>query len=269
VTGGRQAWIGAILLASLGAAGFADTAREEGKRAPFRALVLAERVPPHLAFVEAASRWLDHLAEREGFKVDYIENTDTLDDALLAGHALFVQLNYPPYAWRPEAMEAFRSYVENGRGGWVGFHHATLLGEFDGYPMWPWFWEFMGKIRWKAYIPTFVAATVHVEDPDHPSMAGVPLTFRIDKEEWYTYDQSPRPNVHVLASVDEASYRPASGVRMGDHPVMWTNDRVAARNIYIFMGHGPELLENVAFTKIARNAILWAASRPGSKKGRP
>jgi hypothetical protein len=36
---------------------------------------------------------------------------------------------------------------------------------------------------------------------------------------------------------------------------------VAARNVYIFMGHGPDLLENKAFTTILRNAILWAADK--------
>jgi hypothetical protein len=34
---------------------------------------------------------------------------------------------------------------------------------------------------------------------------------------------------------------------------------MAARNVYIFMGHGPWLLENKAFTGILRNSILWAA----------
>jgi len=29
---------------------------------------------------------------------------------------------------------------------------------------------------------------------------------------------------------------------MGDHPVIWTNDRMAAHNGYIFMGHGPDLI---------------------------
>ena len=40
----------------------------------------------------------------------------------------------PPYTWPKEAEDAFVKYIEEGRGGWIGFHHATLLGEFDGYP---------------------------------------------------------------------------------------------------------------------------------------
>jgi uncharacterized protein len=225
----------------------------------FRALVLAEKASPHRAFVEAARPWLDDLARGEGFSLDYVSNTDSIDETSLARYRLFIQLDYPPYGWTPAAAAAFKTYVEKGRGGWVGFHHATLLGEFDHFPMWPWFSDFMGTIRWKAYIPTFAAGTVHVEDGAHPVMAGVPPTFVIDKEEWYTFDRSPRPNVHVLARVDESSYRPDSLIKMGDHPVLWTNEHVAARNVYIFMGHGPDLFENRTFITIFRNAVLWAA----------
>jgi hypothetical protein len=109
------------------------------------------------------------------------------------------------------------------------------------------------------YIPNFSAGTVRVEDKAHPCMKGVPSSLVIGKEEWHTYDRSPRPNVHVLASVDESTCSDAGAVRMGDHPVIWTNERMAARNVYVFMGHGPWLLESEAFTPILRNAILWAA----------
>jgi hypothetical protein len=46
---------------------------------------------------------------------------------------------------------------------------------------------------------------------------------------------------------------------MGDHPVVWTNTKMKARNIYIFMGHSPELLNNASYTTLLRNAIFWAA----------
>jgi type 1 glutamine amidotransferase len=145
----------------------------------------------------------------------------------------------------------------------MGFHHATLLGEFDGFPMWQWFSRFMGDIRYLNYIPTFVQGTVNVEDTRHPIMKGVPASFVIEKEEWYIYNKSPRPNVKVLASVDEATYKPDTKIRMGDHPVIWTNRKVPARNVYIFMGHSPNLFDNAPYTTLVRNAIFWAAGRTG------
>lgn len=228
----------------------------------FRVIALAEANSIHRPFVDAAKLWLQKQADENNFSIDYIENTEKIDDAFLSRYQLFLQLDYPPYRWTPKAAAAFTKYVEEGRGGWIGFHHATLLGEFDGYPMWPWFSQFMGGIRFKDYIPKFATATVVVEDHSHPVLTNLPSSFVVEREEWYTYDKSPRPNVHVLAHVDESTYSPDTATKMGgDHPVIWTNEHMRARNVYIFMGHHPELFQNLAFITIFHNAILWAAHR--------
>lgn len=227
----------------------------------FHALVLLENGGNHLAFTNAAQPWLNQLAADSNFSVDYIQKPDSINEAFLAKYQLFIQLDYPPYGWPAAATAAFKDYIEKGKGGWIGLHHATLLGEFDGYPMWPWFSDFMGGIKFSNYIATFAAGTVSVEDKEHPCMKNLPPQFTISKEEWYTWDKSPRSNVHVLASVNESSYIPGSSVKMGDHPVVWTNPHVAARNIYIFMGHGPDLLENKFYTTLLTNAIFWAAAK--------
>jgi uncharacterized protein len=225
----------------------------------FRVIALAEAGGIHRPFVDAAKVWLGKLATEKQFSIDYIENTDKVDDTFLSRYQLFIQLNYPPYGWTPTAMAAFIKYIEEGRGGWIGFHHATLLGEFDGTQMWPWFSQFMGGIRFTDYIAKFATATVIVEDPTHPVMKDVSPTFTVDQEEWYTYDKSPRPNVHVLARVNEDTYSPDTPLKMGNHPVIWSNEHFKARNVYIFMGHHPELFQNSAFTTIVSNSIFWAA----------
>jgi hypothetical protein len=246
----------AFLLAWAGTAGPMSAVETAPK---FRVVAIAEKGGIHLPFVEAAKVWLNDLAAKDGFVVDYIQDATPIDDAYLAKYQLIIQLNYPPYGWTPTAQAAFIKYIEQGKGGWIGFHHATLLGEFDGFQIWPWFSQFMGGIRFTAYIPTFADGAVTVEDASHPSMKGVANPFVIKEEEWYTWDKSPRPNVHVLASVNENSYTPDSKTRMGDHPVIWTNEHYKARNIYIFMGHHPDLFQNPAFTTIFTNAIFWAA----------
>jgi uncharacterized protein len=50
---------------------------------------------------------------------------------------------------------------------------------------------------------------------------------------------------------------------MGDHPVIWTNERLKGRNLYIFMGHGPELMAHPAYTTLVHDAVLWAAGVEG------
>lgn len=228
----------------------------------FHVIALAEHGGIHKPYVDAAKVWLAKEAAQDNFTIDYIENTDKINDKFLSQYQLFIQLNYTPYMWTPAAKKAFKKYIEKGEGGWIGFHHATLLGEFDGYPMWKWFSKFMGGIRFKSYIATFATAKVVVEDPSHPVMKGLGSSFWIKNEEWYTYDKSPRPHVHVLATVDENTYTPDSPIKMhGDHPVIWTNPHVKARNVYIFMGHHPELFQNPAYAKLVHNAILWAAGQ--------
>ncbi|SEP01881.1 hypothetical protein SAMN05192574_11920 [Mucilaginibacter gossypiicola] len=232
------------------------------QKAPrFKVIALYENGGHHIEYSKAAKAWLDKLAADSNFSIDYIQSTDSIDSSFLSNYQLFIQLDYPPYAWKEKAVKAFEKYIDEGKGGWIGFHHATLLGEFDGYPMWNWFWNFMGGIRFKNYIATFAKGTVNIEDKNHPVMKGVSPSFLVQKEEWYTYDKDPRPNVHVLASVDESTYEPKDGITMGDHPVAWTNLAKKARNVYIFMGHSPVLFESKDYTTLFSNAIFWAAKK--------
>src|SRR5258708_4577951 len=88
----------------------------------FQVIAIAEAGGIHKLFVDAAKVWLAKEAVADGFSIDYIENTDKIDDAFLSHYQLFIQLNCPPYAWKPAAVAAFQKYIEEGRGGWIGFH---------------------------------------------------------------------------------------------------------------------------------------------------
>lgn len=229
------------------------------KKPNFKALVLTERGGAHEDFVAAALTWLNAFATIKNFEITVINSTREIDSAYLSGYRVFIQLNFPPYTWGDQSKAAFEKYIEKGLGGWVGFHHATLLGEFDGYPMWNWFSGFMGGIRFKNYISLRASARVYIEDKKHPVMRGLPGSFVIPDDEWYTFDKSPRANVKVLANVDETSYSPPSDIKMGDHPVIWSNEKMKARNVYFLMGHHPNLLKSIEFKTMFQNAILWAA----------
>jgi len=238
---------------------FTVTAESRTSDPAFRVLVLTERGGIHEGFVVAALDWLKDFSRDQHFEYTVINNTDSISDGYLMKYQVFLQLNYPPYMWSNQAKAAFIKYMEEGRGGWVGLHHASLLGEFDGYPMWDWFSQFMGGIRFKDYIAAKATGTVRVEDSVHPVMKGLPASFSIPDDEWYTYDKDPRPNVHVIANVDESSYQPPSYIKMGDHPVIWSNEKLKARNVYFQMGHHANLFHSAEFKEMFGNAILWAA----------
>ena len=80
----------------------------------FRVLALAEPGGHHIAFTEAAKPWLKKCGEDNGFEVDYIQNTAPITETFLAKYQVFLQLDFPPYGWKPEAMAAFKSYIEQG-----------------------------------------------------------------------------------------------------------------------------------------------------------
>lgn len=224
---------------------------------PRRVLVLAERGGLHEGFTATGLQWLDEQKERLNLELTVLETAEEIPQGEIGKYRLVLQLNHPPYAWSEAAQRDMEEYIDSGRGGFIGFHHATLLGEFDGYPMWEWFSDFMGKIRYKNYIADKTDGTVQVEDREHPVMKDVPGTFVIPDDEWYTYETNPRPNVHVLAHVDECSYSLQTDVKMGDHPVVWTNPAKKARNVYFQFGHSRLLFENAAFVTLFENAIRW------------
>lgn len=219
-------------------------------------IVLAECAGQHKAFVDAAMKWLFDESAVQNLRLQLFNNADCLADRDLMNRTdLIIQLDFPPYTWPEQAQQNFIEYIEQGRGGWIGFHHATLLGDFDGWPMWKWFSNFMGDIEFKNYIAPLADGTVHVEAGEHPLFDNVPSEFVLQDDEWYTYHSSPRPNVTVLANVDEASYTPASDVTMGDHPVIWTNPAMQAPNVYFQFGHSPKLLSSPEFCRLFHNAI--------------
>lgn len=232
-----------------------------GKPHKAKVLVLTERGGQHGGFTDAGLKWLAAEGAKGNFSITEINNARNITEAYLSQFSLVIQLDFPPYTWPKEAEDAFVKYIEEGRGGWIGFHHATLLGEFDGYPMWQWFSDFMGGVRFKNYIAPLADGTLIVEDKQHPVMKDVPASFVVPDDEWYTYDKSPRSNVHVLANVDESSYTPASDIKMGDHPVVWVNESKKARNVYFQIGHSSKLYETEGFTTMFRNAINWTLER--------
>ena len=232
---------------------------KRGTEAPRRILAIAEKGNAHEAFSQAALDWLNARKDSLNIQVDRLTSLRDVQTGMLEQYHLILQLDYPPYAWSDAAKADFIRYIENATGSYIGFHHATLLGDiFGAGPMWEWFSRFMGGIRWKGYIETPSDGTICLEDRVHPITAGLPDTIRIPRDEWYTYHSSPRPNVHVLAHVDEHSYSPASPVRMGDHPVIWTNPAVPARNVYFQFGHDAALFQEPHFVKMFANAIRWA-----------
>jgi type 1 glutamine amidotransferase len=224
----------------------------------FKVLIVASRANDHLKMIAAAKSFFEELGRKNGFDVDFTDDTSKINDANLKNYQVFVMLQLTPFDMAYSQQAALQKFAEQGKG-WVGIHAAGLTGkEFlaKNTTYWQWFEGFMGGILYSPH-PAFQKATVIVEDHKHPATMHLPATFEIS-DEWYEWDKSPRANVRVLASVDESTYK--QNKPMGDHPVIWTNESFR-RMIYISIGHSPDDFTNQNYVTLLRDAIMWAASK--------
>jgi hypothetical protein len=84
-----------------GAGPQAASSSQAPRPATRRVIALAEPGQTiHQPFADAAMKWLQETAVKEGFAVDYIRTTDPIDEAYLAAHDGFIQVNYPPYTFQ-------------------------------------------------------------------------------------------------------------------------------------------------------------------------
>jgi uncharacterized protein len=224
---------------------------------PARVLVVGATDPYHSPMVDKAGRLFEAVARQSGLVVELTRDPATLTDDNLSHYAVVVQLHMAPFDLSSEEQQALQRFIARG-GGWVGVHAAGLTGtqfvhEGDGY--WSWFEEFFGGVVYSPH-PALQEGTVIVEDRSHPVMRNLPARFQV-KDEWYEFDKSPRPNVHVLACADESSYR--QNKPMGDHPLLWTNPKFR-RMVYVGIGHDVSMCADPNFTILIRDAMVWAAS---------
>lgn len=102
--------------------------------------------------------------------------------------------------------------------------------------------------------PAEQTATVTVEDRGHPATSHLPAAWRWH-DEWYDFRANPRPQVHVLLTVDEASY---DGGTMGaDHPVAWCHEHGGGRCFYTALGHGARTFSEPSFLRHLGGALRW------------
>ncbi len=157
----------------------------------------------------------------------------------------------------PAQETDFERYIQAG-GGYVGIHSAT-----DTEYGWTWYGGLAG-----AYFsnhPAQQTATLHVEDHDHPATKHLGDTWqRFD--EWYNF-KNMNPNVHVLLSLDESSYKggtppqpPLSG-REGRLPVSWCHEYDGGRAFYTALGHTNESYAEPDFLKHVLGGIRYAIGK--------
>ena len=217
--------------------------------AAFRVLVFSKTTGFRHDSIPAGIAAIQQLGQQNNFAVDATEDDTKFTDTNLAQYAavIFLSATGDPVSTQAE-KDAFQRYIQHG-GGFVGIHAAS-----DSGTTWPWYGQLVGAY-FKQH-PAQQNALVRVEDPNHPSTQGLPAQFtRFD--EWYDFQTNPRPNVHVLTTLDESTY---SGGTMGaDHPNTWCHNFDGGRAWYTGMGHTIQSFSEPNFLHLLLGGIQTAA----------
>lgn len=191
---------------------------------------------------------IEAIGASHDFTVTATEDASVFSDAGLAAFDVVIFLSTTGDVLDADQQAALERFVQGG-GGWVGIHAAA-----DTEYGWPWYGELVGA--WFASHPATQSATVRVLDQDHPSTSALQQVWS-RTDEWYDYQRNPRGQVHVLATLDDASYN--GGAMGSDHPIAWCRPYDGGRSWYTGMGHTPESFSEADFREHLLGGIEWAA----------
>lgn len=209
--------------------------------------------------VTAASAFLEQMARRRGWTLIATKNGAVFNKDQLRQFDAVIWNNVSGDALTVPQQRSLISYIESG-GGFAGFHGSGG----DPYYLWDWYADTLLGARFSGHpnSPQFQAAQVIVDDPKDGIVAGLPPEWTMT-EEWYSFQSSPRlRGAHILARLDEASYQPVNGkltLRMGDHPIAWTQCIKNGRSFYSAIGHRPDSYSEPNSARLLEQGIAWAA----------
>jgi type 1 glutamine amidotransferase len=195
--------------------------------------------------IAAAREVMLSLASSTGaFTVTQTEDLSTLSaSGLTSFDVVFFALTSGELALSDAQKAAILAFVNGGKG-FLGVHSAT-----DTLYSWPDYGRLVGAY-FKEH-PWTQPATVLVEDGSHPATEGLGGQFSLT-EEFYTFQENPRPRVQVLLRLD-----PVSVGATGDFPLAWSHTFGSGRVYYNALGHFPETWRDARFQQQLTGAIRW------------
>ena len=219
-----------------------------------RVLVLTRTEGFRHESIPAGVAMLRELGRGRGLRIEHTEDPRRLSADGLRGIRVVVFLQTTGDVLDPPQERALARWVRRG-GGWVGIHAAA-----DSERSWPFYGaSLLGGRAWQREHPAIQRATVVVEDRAHPATRHLPVRWTRE-DEWYSFQRNPRPDVRVLARLDERTYDPGA-VRMGDHPIAWSRRPGRGRSFYTALGHTTASYREARFRRHVLGGVAWAARR--------
>ncbi len=223
---------------------------------PLNILVFSKTMGFRHESISSGLKMLYDKSKKQNWIITATENSDLFTDDVLSGFDVAVFLNPTGDAVSNEGQAAFEKWMNAGKG-LVGIHAAADC-EYD----WNYYDKLLGA-HFKTHPPS-QKATVLIENTDHPAMKPFEgMKSYTTYDEWYTFKENPRENVHVLATLDESSIKKFDNdnFRMGDHPLIWWQEKNGIRSFYTGFGHTHEAFQDEKIIEQITNAINWAGKR--------
>lgn len=209
--------------------------------------------------VDAAHAALVELAQQNGWALVTTDRGGAFNPATLRQFDAVIWNNISGDVLTLSQRRAFQDYIERG-GAFIGVHGSAG----DPVYFWDWYVDRLIGARFLAHPmnPQYQDARVVLDDAAHPIARGLPREWTMN-EEWYSFRSNPRKvGAHVIATLDETTYKPEGrglDLRMGDHPIVWTNCIGKGRMFYSAIGHRPEMYSRPEYRTMLTNAIGWVA----------
>jgi type 1 glutamine amidotransferase len=205
--------------------------------------------------IPAAQAALRQLAAEHGWRADFTEDAALFTYERLTGYDAVIFLLTTGDVLNTQQEAAFERYIRAG-GGFVGVHSAS-----DTEYSWDWYGGLVGAHNSRQNKHSgVVSAAILVEDHAHPSTAGLPDRWT-RTDEWYNFATNPRPQVHVLMTIDESTY--TGGTMGADHPIAWYREYDGGRAWYTALGHTAESYREPLFLAHLWGGVEYAAGRVG------
>ena len=222
---------------------------------PINILVFSKTSGFRHASISSGLKMLSDQSQGQNWVITATEDASLLRDDFLAKFDVAVFLNPTGDAISDDGQAAFEKFMKSGKG-FVGIHAAADF-EYE--------WAFYGNLNAGYFLthPPAQKATVIFENFDHPAMKpfeGMKTYTTVD--EWYSFKENPRSKANVLARLDESTIKANDDKwKMGDHPLIWWNDKDGIRSFYTVFGHTHEAFQDKLIIEHITNAINWSAKR--------
>jgi len=196
----------------------------------------------HISFVKEAHVWLKEQSSKLHFQYDSTSNWDNMNTGFLKAYKVVIFLDTRPE--KANQRNAFEHYMKNG-GAFMGFHFSGFALNNSDFPQnWDWYHkEFLGSDEYKSNTWRPVPAILQIAETMHPTLKGLPKTFKSAPSEWYrwTGDLYSNKDIEILLSIHPSSFPLGTGPKPheiwheGNYPIAWTNKNY--KMVYMNMGH--------------------------------